>query len=79
MSYKVEVFISEECGEECNKLFQFFKERHIPYHIRNVTRIKSWIKILHDHHVYVTPAVFYGESNYILGYQRSKLEEIFGS
>lgn len=80
MSYnEVEVFISEECEEECNKLIQFFEERRIPYRIRNVTRNKSWLKKLHNHHVYVTPAVYYGDSNYILGYQRSKLEEIFGS
>ena len=72
---EVEVFISEDCGEECHQLIQFFKERRIPYCIRNITKNKSWIKKLHDHHVYVTPVVFYGDSNYILGYHRSKLEE----
>ncbi|GAA0311585.1 hypothetical protein GGQ92_001900 [Gracilibacillus halotolerans] len=75
----VEVYISDDCGNECNEIIQFFKNRGIPYFIKNISKDKSFLKKLREQDVYITPVVFYGESEYILGYQQSKLEEIFGS
>ena len=76
---KVEVYISDDCGDECDKLIQFFEKRDITYTLNNISNNPTLLEKLREHNVYITPVTFFGESEYIFGYQHSKLEDVFGS